>query len=417
MSRVAHVLTDYRRSLALFSREIRLFLVTAVLVGFAWDGIRAVLFNLFLLRLGYGPEFVGLVTAAAALSFAVSSPLAGVLGNRWGSRNSLVIGSVLAAAGLLLVPLVDSLPTVWWAPWLVATAVLGQFGQALYFVNALPYTMNATGAAERAHLFSFHIAIGPLAAFAGSLVGGALPGVFAGMLGLSLQDAAAYRYPLWLAGLLLVPAALVLLPARVTDPAPEPRPDDAPDKAPIRLIVLFGLMMALRFAGRVTINTFFNVYLDQALQTPTALIGALTAAGQLLSVPAALASPDLVARLGYRRTISRGMLAMAASVLPMALIPHWLAAGAGFVGASAFFTGTISPMRLYSQESVAPRWRAAMAAAFMTGAGVAWTAASLAAGYAIGWIGYQALFLAGAGLSAVSGLGFDLFFRGRETDV
>jgi hypothetical protein len=61
------VVSTYLQRFHLFHRDVRLFLVSAALVGLAWDGMRTVLLNLHLLRLGYGPEFVGLVNAVLSL--------------------------------------------------------------------------------------------------------------------------------------------------------------------------------------------------------------------------------------------------------------------------------------------------------------------------------------------------------------
>ena len=71
---------NYVKALRLFGRDVRLYLITAALVGFCWQGIYVVLFNLYLLRLGYGPEFVGLVGAVGLLAYAVLSLPAGALG-------------------------------------------------------------------------------------------------------------------------------------------------------------------------------------------------------------------------------------------------------------------------------------------------------------------------------------------------
>jgi MFS family permease len=72
---------------------------------------------------------------------------------------------------------------------------------------------------------------------------------------------------------------------------------------------------------------------------------------------------------------------------------------------------TVGPMRLFSQELVAPRWRATMASSFMMGAGLAFAAISLAGGYIIVSLGYEALFLGAIVLVAASGLLFWSLFR------
>jgi len=410
------VITTYLSMLRLFSRDVRLFLVTATLVALAWDGMRTVLFNLYLLRLGYDAVFVGLVNAVGALAFALLCLPAGAMGTRWGSRNMLIAGVSLLAVGFWLLPLAEFLAGAWRAGWLLVTSVLTYLGFALYLVNGLPFMMGATGPEERNHAFSVHVALMPLAGFVGSLAAGVLPDVFAALLGVSLEEAAPYRFPLWLAALLLVPAVLVLRPTRSTagqqgQASAANTPLARTGRPPYGLIVAIALIMAFRFGGRGAVVTFFNVYLDEGLGVSTALIGAMSAIGQLLSVPAALVTPLLAVRWGNPRTIFWGTIGMALCTLPLALVPHWTAAGLGFVGSTASFLTTVGPIRVFSQELVAPRWRATMASAFMMGAGLAFSGMSLFGGYVIVALGYSTLFLAGAGMMAAGGLLFWSYFR------
>lgn len=410
------MITTYLSMLRLFSRDVRLFLVTATLVALAWDGMRTVLFNLYLLRLGYDAVFVGLVNAVGALAFALLCLPAGAMGTRWGSRNMLIAGVSLLVVGFWLLPLAEFLAGAWRAGWLLVTSVLTNLGFALYLVNGLPFMMGATGPEERNHAFSVHAALMPLAGFVGSLAAGVLPDVFAALLGVSLEEAAPYRFPLWLAALLLVPAVLVLRPTRSTagqqgQASAANAPLARTGRPPYGLIVAIALIMAFRFGGRGAVVTFFNVYLDEGLGVSTALIGAMSAIGQLLSVPAALVAPLLAARWGNPRTIFWGTIGMALCTLPLALVPHWTAAGLGFVGSTASFLTTVGPLRVFSQELVAPRWRATMASAFMMGAGLAFSGMSLVGGYVIVALGYRILFLAGAGMMAAGGLLFWSYFR------
>jgi MFS family permease len=402
--------------LRLFSRDLRLFLITAALVALAWDGVRTVILNLYLLRLGYGPQFVGMVGAVGAFAFALLCPPAGVMGTRWGSRKMLITGLGMLAAGFCLLPLAESLVLDLRTGWLLGTTILTHLGFALYLVNGLPFMMGATGAEERNHAFSFHSALFPLAAFGGSLLAGVLPGILASLSGVPLTEAAPYRFTLWLAALLLVPAVPVLLFARsagsskVQASAAE-RGEAGSRRAPIGLILIVALFMALRFGGRGPVITFFNIYLDSELGVSTALIGALSAVALLISVPGALLAPLIVARWGNTRTIVWGMMGLALCTLPLALIPRWPAAGLGYIGSAAMFAVTVGPLRVFSQELVAPRWQATMASAFMMGAGLAFAAVSLAGGYAIVELGYRALFLVAIGLTAAAALFFWFYFR------
>jgi MFS family permease len=474
----------YLRMLRLFSRNMRLFLVAEILLGFTWNGVRVVLLNLYVLRLGYGPEFVGLLSAVGSLVFALSCPPAGTMGTRRGSRRMLIAGMGLTAAGFWSLPLASSFGGSWRSGWLLANMAFTNLGFAWYMVNALPFMMAASNPEERTHAFSVQMAMRPFAGFVGGLVAGVLPGIFATLLGVSQDSASAYRFPLWLGALLLVPAVLVLVRTRAADlqtpvfvndssvvhapsgtragsvpanPGPlrlgRPAPSLPPtgptshspslpwspvrhlsiplrlesrpaafgarriNSSPHTIVLAMALMMVIRFAGWGPVNTFYNVYLDEGLGVPTALIGMLSALGQLLSVPAALAAPLLVARWDNPRTIFRGTLAMAFCILPFALIPHWAPAGLGLVGATALFSLTNGPLRVFSQELVASNWRARMASAFMMGIGLALSGVSLVGGYVIVALGYRNLFLLGAGLTAAGALAFWACFRSPRGEL
>ncbi len=71
--------------------------------------------------------------------------------------------------------------------------------------------ISATTAEDRDYAFSAFFALVPLGGFVGSLAGGLLPGLFASLLGTSLNIPAPYRYPLMLAALLYL-AGLAAMP-------------------------------------------------------------------------------------------------------------------------------------------------------------------------------------------------------------
>jgi MFS family permease len=404
--------TTYLQVLRRFSRDVRLYLITAALFGFTvGGGISAVLLNLYLLRLGHGPEFIGLVNAAGMLAIAVFSLRAGALGGRWGIRRLMIAGLCLAVAGFGLFPLAEFIPTTWQAGWILATYLLGWLGIALYIVNSNPFLMGATSSEERSHAFSVQTALWPLAGFAGSLVGGLLPGLFATAVGVSLDDPAPYRYPLLIAAVALIPAVVAMLATREISPAYAEETVAEAGPAPYGLIALMALVALLQMAGEGAARIFFNVYLDAGLHVPTAQIGVLSAAGQLVAVPAALAAPLLMTRWGKERTYVLASLGLALSLLPLALIPHWGAAGLGFMGIMALALIALPANTIYHQEIVSPGWRAAMSGATTTMAGLSWSATAFGGGYIITALGYRSLFLTGAGLTVAGALLFWAYFR------
>jgi MFS family permease len=403
------MVANYLNALRRFSRDVRLYLLITSLIGFSvFGGIYSVLFNLYLLRMGYGPEFVGLVNASGLLAIVAFSLPAGTLSGRWGTRRMMIAGLCLMVTGYGLSPL----PMPAFAPdaaqrtWILAANLLGGLGIATYLVNGSPFMMGATGPEERAHAFSMQGALSPLAGFAGSLVGGWLPGVLAPALGVSLDGPAPYRYALLIATVAMSPAVLAMLATRETGPARTEETATPAGPAPYGLIALMALVVLLQAAGEGAARTFFNVYLDAQLHVPTPQIGALFAVGQLLAAPAALTAPLLMARWGRGRTYVLASLGVALSLLPLALVPHWSAAGLGFVGLIALASIARPIVIIYQQEAVSPAWRSAMASGTTMGVGLSWFATALGGGHAIAALGYPSLFLTGAALTTSGALLF-----------
>jgi len=405
------MLKDYLSRLRMLSRDARLLLVTSVLIGFvAFGGIYAVLLNLYLLRLGYGARFIGLVNGAGSLSVGVFSLPIGVISERAGMRRMLIASMILSAMGLVALPLVEIVPVGLRSSLLLATYFLGYLGITVWAVNAGPFLTAATSDQERSHAFSFSFVLAALGAFVGSLVAGSLPGVLAAFLGSSLQEPAPYRYTLLSAGVLLFAGIPVF--AATDRPVIHLRQGAIEDegKAPLALMIIMSLVALLSVVGEGAARTFFNVYLDTGLSVATSRIGTLSAVAQLLALPAALAMPLLAARIGKGKTILLGNAAMALCLLPLALLPHWLAAGGGFIGIMMLASFSRPAFLAFQQESVRPRWRTAMSGATGTTSGLGFAAAALGGGYLVTAAGYRGLFLVGAAVSLVGILMFWAYF-------
>lgn len=409
--------------LRLLGPTVGLYLLVVALVGFVVDGgVFAVLLNLYLLRMGYGPEQVGLVNAVGTLTFAIASLPSGALGERFGSLRALTGGIALMLAGCLMLPFADTLPGEVQLPWLMATLALAYLGLALFFVNTAPFVLGMVGADQRTRIFSFQTALLSLAAFLGSLVGGALPPLFARLLGAELDAAAPYRYALLVSGLALVAAlaaALAIRPAARPQDMPAPTgpslavPPMAAAAPFLGLLALIALVRLLQVAGVGATTTFFNVYLDTELMLPTAQIGAIIAAGRLLGVPAALATGALTARFGKPGVVIAASLATAVSILPLALIPHWGAATASFVSVVGLSWIRYSASIVYYLELVPPARRATVSGVTEMAGGICFTLITFGGGYMIALLGYRPLFLGAAAITGLSALAFWLAFRER----
>jgi MFS family permease len=398
-----------------------LYLLAASLVGFAVDGgVYSVIFNLYLIRLGYGPEMIGVIVGVAQFIFALSSIPAGMLGSRFGSRQMLALGIVLMFVGGLLLPLADLIPEALRLTWLFGVEVVFYFGIALYFVNTAPFLISLVVPSQRTTIFGIQSALLALAAFLGGVIGGFLPGWFATLIGETLKEPAPYRYPLLIAGAAMLPAFLAIHAtrnmARTGDDPPEHEVANQASHLVVPSVILaaiiaMGIVRMLQVSGLAAISSFFNVYLDQALMVPTAQIGTIAAFGRLLAAPMALATPALTARFGNFRTVIIATVATAVAILPMAFIQHWSAAGVTLVGVIALSSIRYSASLVYFLELVPPNRRATVSGVTEMAAGVSFTLITFAGGYIITYLGYQQLFLLGALLSLLGAWSFWWYFR------
>ena len=405
------MIADYARVLRGFNRDVRLYLFTAALLGFtAFGGIYPVLFNLYLLRLEYGPDFVGLINSVGGLAFAVFSLPAGMISARWGGRRTMIAGLSIAILAFAALPLGEFMPSALRSPWLLGATLIRSTGFATYWVNARPFLMNATRDEERSHVYSVQSALFPLAGFAGSLIAGLLPGFLASLLDVSLAHPAPYRYPLWSIALLLLPALLALRTIGEFDTGQQRGSQIRDGNMPLLPIGLLSLSLLFQAVGQGAMMSFYNVYLDDSLHISTQAIGAISATSQVLSTLASLSMPLLAKRWGNGRIFTWSSISAALCLLPLALVPHWTAAASSFLGVMISYSVAFPAMNLYQMLLVAPQWRTAMSGTTAMANGLSMSASSFAGGQAIQAWGYRPFFLISAALTLAGALLFRTTF-------
>lgn len=406
----------YLATLSALNRNVRLFLITPIAVGLSYYGFFLVLFNLYLLRLGYGPRFIGALTASGPLAFIVVSLPAGALSRLWGSRRLLLVGIGLYIVSFGLLPFADLLPAAWQAPWLFGFYVLAFLGGAFYWPNSEIYMMTVTRSAERSLVFSLRQALLPLAGFAGSLVAGALPRLIAAWLDTSLDDPAPFRYALLLSSVVYLPAFCAML---ATDRAPV-RAHESAAIEPVTtslvpllsgtLITLIGIEVVWKGGNSGPIN-FFNVYLDSGLGLATAAVGMVIAFGQLFAAAAALATPLLTARYGLRQTVLLSLVGLGASLLLIAGPPNWVAAAIGYVGLRSWTAISSSAIAVYRMELVGAQQWGLLSGGAVAGQGIGESGMLLAGGFIIAGAGFGAFFFAAALMIGLSAVAYGTYFR------
>ena len=395
-----------------FSRDVKLYLTTALLLGLSVDGVYAVLFNLYLVRLGYDAKFIGFINSAGLFAFAFSSLPAGILGSRWGTRRLLVLGISTILIGSALVPMSHLAPTSWQDYWIAGSYILMMGGFSTFFVNGSPFMMGSVEKGQRNSLFAMHTAISSFAAFLGSLLGGQLPGIYSGFANLTLESPIPYRVPMQVMVVLMVPAFFFI---RAThEPKHQDNEDDAEDepaeprtrlvnfkKLPLLLFVIIAIIRLLQVAGLATTSTFINVYLDTELMIETSLIGVLIAFSRGLAAASALLVPMLTKRFGNISVALFGSIGAAFCILPIVFIPTWWAAGLGFIGARIMSSLRYPSFQVYALELVRPRQQSVMAGLMALAAGASFSIMAFFGGFIIESFSFSTLFMIGAVLTTI----------------
>ncbi len=411
-------------ALRAFPVDARRYLINTAVFGMTLDGgINAVIFNLFVLRLGFDPQFVGVLGSIGMLIFAFASLPSGQLGGRIGLRRALLIGALLSGIGSAALPMIPLLDARAWPAALIAATALINIGLALYFANGAPYLAASAGEFDRNRLFSVQSALYASSGFLGSILGGYLPQIVAGLTGTTLASMTPYRWTLAVVPLLLLlsihqTVAMGEPPEERAQPAADSqaaggsasstvaRTTQAPrfltPRAAILLIVALAMVRFLQVGGVGASQTFFNVYMDQVFQVSAATIGNVQAAAKLIGIPIALSIPLFTRRFG---NVAVSVFASAASglaMLPMAFAPAWWVAGLGYV-----FIWLVTPMRyasftVFSLERTPQHLRSTMNGAQEMFAGLSFALISVSGGYLIGTLGYPPLFLLGAALCLLS---------------
>lgn len=97
---------------------------------------------------------------------------------------------------------------------------------------------------------------------------------------------------------------------------------------------------------------------------------------------------------------------MALSLLPLAWVPHWGAAGVGYMAMMALVSLTRPAMGIYMMAMTPVAWRTTISGVYTMAIGLSWSIISAGGGYLIAWVGYQPFFLISATLTGLGALLF-----------
>ncbi|MHB0995162.1 MAG: MFS transporter [Elusimicrobiales bacterium] len=290
------ILGNYAAVFRAFNPDARRFLLLTFLMSFA-QSVFALVFNLYILDLGYTRDFLGTLGAIPSLTIAaLAIPLAVFL-SALPARKSLLAALLLSFAAMTGMAFFTSR----WSLMLLST--LGGVSGALFAITAMPLMARSSSEKERQHLFSFQFAVSMTAGFAGSLASGWLSAFWAAALFGGGEGAPAYRLTM-LAACALILAAL-LPAARIRETG------RAPDKAGGAAVAAMALGPALLVLapqlvisfGAGMIMPYLNIFFKSGFDLGIGSLGFFMSLMPLAMAAGGLIGPWLVTRVGRVRAM------------------------------------------------------------------------------------------------------------------
>jgi MFS family permease len=346
-----------------------------------------VLYNLYLLDLGYREDMLGLTGGAMTAGSIVGTLPAARYSQRAGLRRALI--SCFGAMAI-----VSACRVLYTAPAaLIAFAFLSGVVFSLFAVSVPPAIAQLSNAPLRPRAFSFFFAIGISLGIAGGLLAGRLPA-------LAGSKQAALLAGCGLIAFAVAPALTLRFPST---PAAERR---TYPRGPF--MRRFLVVIAVWSLATGAFNPFFNAYFARGIGATVAQIGLVYSAAQLAQVAAVLGAPFVFRRTGLVGGVAGAQLACALALAVLAALPAVLP-GVGIAAvAYAAYMGFhyMGEPGLYSMlmNRVAAEERSGASALNHLAMFSAQAVAAAAAGAAITKAGYSVVVAAAALLAVLAAL-------------
>ncbi|HEY6343892.1 MAG TPA: MFS transporter [Bryobacteraceae bacterium] len=365
--------------------------------------IFVLLYNLYLLDLGYREDFIGWVTSAMSVGgIAGCIPAAGIV-QKAGLKRT-VIGASAAVATMCVFR-----TAALGRPWLMATAFIAGAISSIWAVSLVPMVAALTSEKNRAAGYSiwsgWGIGLGVIVGFvAGSMTG------WIRTAGWAASDVSARQIALLIGSFtaLLSPLLLIRLPAgRPATLGAKIFPRNAFIK---RFLVAYSVWNL----GVGAFNPFFTAYFSRQLHMSVPRIGFVFSATQFAELAALVAAPFIVRRFGAVTGISLTQAGVALSLALLAGAPPALMAGIIYAafGSFQFMSEPAIFTLLMSHVDSDQRAGASSLSFFVTSASQAVSAAL--AGMCVVRFGYRPVLVFASVTTAVAAVLFHRLLEARS---
>ena len=356
-SGIGRSLKDYGDHLAAFRPNARLYLVYAIIAGAAM-GIFRLLFNFYVLSLGYDEKLLGnLVTTSSITALIFALPM-GYLADILGRKASLLISAIMVCLSVGMMVLFP-VPAI-----LYAMNILSGVAQSLAGVTMSPFLMENSSERERTYLFSFSSGLQMVSASVGNWIGGYLPSWVANILNVEPTSSQAYGGSILVVaftlGIGIIPLLLIRMPRLPHSERTVFAPFSYAAKNPKKLTQLI-LPMLITSLGAGLIMPFMNVFFRNQYGQSDQVIGVLFAWGSLAMGLGLLIAPPLADRMGKIQLVVVSQALSIPFLILLGFSPvFWISAAAYYIRVALM--NMSSPVyQTFVMEQVEPSSRAMVA--------------------------------------------------------
>ncbi len=377
-------------------------LAHSLLFGLA-ASVSDVLFNFYLLSLGYGNEAAGQMNSIFRGAGVIFGIPMGMLIDRQGARKVLLFAIASYAIGWVVVLGWEDIRIIAPIYFLVGAANIATY------TAIIPLLSSVIEPQQRATFFGINAGAVVAVGFVGSLFGGALPSLVAPMLNVGATDMLAYRVALLSVSLIAFMAILPLLGIgqAVTNQQNARVAIDDPNapKLPFMRLVLFASQGFLLGLGGGMVVPFQNLFFRQQFNLPDAQVGLILAISAFAMGFGSLIGGPLSKKFGLRNAAAWTRF-LAAPTLLLMLVPNlYVAAAAYYV--SRLVIGVTFPLAdALVMQSVPAHQRGTSTSLTSMLWSLGWAAAALASGYIQSASGFYWVMIASAVAYVVSALSF-----------
>ena len=367
----------------------------------------ALIFPLYLYRLGYKQDAIGLVTALGALTTLVGSVPLGLLADRVGRARLFLVSAVLSPVPYLAIAFFPSLAVI------IPAVMVANFLATVYWSTNAPLLVGAVRPQERVRVFAansfFLTGIGAL----GAVIGGTITAISGRLLGTGSDATTPLRIALVGNAVIMALGAIPLFGIRAVDGAPEERTQAWRFRRSD--LTLFGKLLcadALQAFGAGAIIGFLPLFFRLRYGISSGVLGIFFTTTGILGGVASLAAPALARRLGDLRALIVAQAAIAPCILFTALAPV-VGLAALFECARTALRGTVDPIYTpFAMTRVPARQRGALGGLY----NVTWATGFSLGPLLSGWMqvhsGFGPAFTMSAACYAVAAALMFAFFRG-----